>query len=380
MKSGVSYIKDTNDFLFKLKNLGKITENAFLVTADVVVLYPSIPLNEGLEVLRKQLNAFDNKSVPTEDLVKMAEFVLKNNYFEFNSSFKHQISGTAIGTKFAPPYACIFMNYIEREFLKNEQIQPWIWFRYIDDIFFIWTASEKGLDEFLNRLNSFHPNLRFTHERSRESLNFLDVIVKIQQGEFVTDLYYKSTDRHQYLHFDSCHASHTKTSIVYSQALRMKRICSRRSDLIVNINKLKDWFRERGYPEEIVNKETKRALESSIGSFNNRSKKITQDDRQKGIPLVVTYNPFLCHLGQTIRKNFFLLYQDEEAKCVFTPAPFVSFRTARTHRTHLVRAKVYPVEESLLGQENVLEALVKFVKMLWKQTSSKVCGQKGLQD
>ena len=92
----------------------------------------------------------------------------------------------------------------------------------------------------------------------------------------------------------------------------MKRIRSRRSDLIVNINKLKDWFRERGYPEEIVNKETKRALESSIGSSNNRSKKITQYDRQKGIPLVVKYNPFLCHLGQTIRKNLFLLYQDEE--------------------------------------------------------------------
>ena len=312
LKSGVSYIKCTNDFLFKLKNLRKIPENAFLVTSDVVGLYPNIPHDEGLEVSRKQCNALDNKSISTEDLVKMAEFVLKNNYFEFNSSCKHQILGTAIGTKFAPPYACIFMDYIEREFLKNEEIQPWIWFRYIDDIFFIWTASEKEFDEFLNRLNSFHPNLRFTHERSRESLNFLDVVVKIQQGEFVTDLYYKPTDRHQYLHFDSCHASHTKTSIVYSQALRMKRICSRRSDLIVNINKLKDWFRERGYPEEIVNKETKRALESSIGSFNNRSKKITQDDRQKGIPLVVTYNPFLCHLGQTIRKNLFLLYQDEE--------------------------------------------------------------------
>ena len=38
MESGVSYIKDTNDFLFKLKNLGKIPKNAFLVTADVVGL------------------------------------------------------------------------------------------------------------------------------------------------------------------------------------------------------------------------------------------------------------------------------------------------------------------------------------------------------
>ena len=114
IKSGVSYIRDTNDFLFKLKNLRKIPENAFLVTADIVGLYLSIPHDEGLEVLRKQLNVFDNKSIPTEDLVKMAEFVLKNNYFEFNSSCKHQISGTAFGTKFAPPYACIFMDHIER--------------------------------------------------------------------------------------------------------------------------------------------------------------------------------------------------------------------------------------------------------------------------
>ena len=58
--------------------------------------------------------------------------------------------------------------------------------------------------------------------------------------------------------------------------------------LIVNINKLKDWFRERGYPEEIVNKETKRALESSIGSSNNKSKKITQGERQNETLLAVT--------------------------------------------------------------------------------------------
>ena len=50
MKSGVPYIKDTNDFLFRLKNLGKIPENAFLVTADVVGLYLSIPHDESLEV------------------------------------------------------------------------------------------------------------------------------------------------------------------------------------------------------------------------------------------------------------------------------------------------------------------------------------------
>ena len=208
------------------------------------------------------------------------------------------------------------------------------------------------------------------------------MIVKIQQDEFVTDLYYKSTDGHQYLHFDLCQATHTKKSIVYSQALRMKRIRSRRSELIVNINKLKDCFRERVYPEEIVNKETKRALESSIGSFNNRSKNITQDDRQKGVPLVVTYNPFLCHLGQTIRKNLFLLYQDEEVKHVFTPAPFVSFCTARTLWTHLVRAKVYPLQERLVGSRKCLrnpcEVCKNFVET--DRHLPKFCRQKRLQD
>ena len=101
----------------------------------------------------------------------MAEFVLKNNCFEFNSNVKHQISATAIVTKFAQSCTCIYMDYIENQFLKNEQVQHWIWFMYMDDIFFIWTASEKKLDEFLKGLNNFHPNLKLTHERFREEIN-----------------------------------------------------------------------------------------------------------------------------------------------------------------------------------------------------------------
>ena len=55
----------------------------------------------------------------------------------------------------------------------------------------------------------------------------------------------------------------------------------------------------------------------------------------------MTYNPFLCHLGQTIRKNLFLLYQDEEVKLVFTPAPFVSICTANHRFTCSGKCFVY---------------------------------------
>ena len=131
MRTGRSYIRDTGHFLDKLKELGKIPENALLVTADVASLYPSIPHEDGLRALNTKLEEREDKTVSSEGLVNLAEFVLKNNYFEFNSEVYRQISGTAMGTKFAPPYACIFMDMVETEFLKELEIKPLVWLRYI---------------------------------------------------------------------------------------------------------------------------------------------------------------------------------------------------------------------------------------------------------
>ena len=66
---------------------------------------------------------------------------------------KRRKSGTAIGTKFTPPYACIFMDEVETDFLKIQELHPFIWLCYIDDMFFIWTHGTQELDSFLNELN-----------------------------------------------------------------------------------------------------------------------------------------------------------------------------------------------------------------------------------
>ena len=128
-----------------------------------------------------------------------------------------QISGTAIGTKFAPPHACIFMDKFETDFLTTQNMKPLVWLKYIDDIFFVWSHEEEKLHDFLGCLNEFYPNLKFTYEYSTERINFLDVIVKKEKDEFVKDLYCKATDCHQYLHYDSCHPDHEK--IIYSQGV-----------------------------------------------------------------------------------------------------------------------------------------------------------------
>ena len=107
MQNGWSYINDSNNFRKYLKN---IPDNTFLVTADAVWLYRSITHETELRVLKDAVDRREEKTISTEDLVKMAEFVLKNNYFEFNSHIKHQILGATIGSKFGPIDACIFMR------------------------------------------------------------------------------------------------------------------------------------------------------------------------------------------------------------------------------------------------------------------------------
>ena len=89
------------------------------MTPDVVGLYPNIPHKACLKLLKEALDRRREKKISKKDLVKMTEFVLKNNYFEFDRSVYQQVSGTAIGTNFTPPYACIFMDHLENSFLET---------------------------------------------------------------------------------------------------------------------------------------------------------------------------------------------------------------------------------------------------------------------
>ena len=64
-----------------MNELGKLPENAILVKADVG-LSPSIPhVVDGLKALSAKLKKREDKSIATEDLLQMAKFVLKNNFF-----------------------------------------------------------------------------------------------------------------------------------------------------------------------------------------------------------------------------------------------------------------------------------------------------------
>ena len=83
-----------------------------MVTADVGGLYPSILHQASLEAFRGTSDRIK--------LVKMTEFVLKTNYFQYMNRVYYQNSGTAIGATFTPLYACIVRDQVETKFLQTQ--------------------------------------------------------------------------------------------------------------------------------------------------------------------------------------------------------------------------------------------------------------------
>ena len=162
----------------------------------------------------------------TNTLIEHAKLVLKKNIFEFSDKTYKQIRGTAICTKFAPPYAVLFMTASEEKILSKVKKKPNVWWRNIADIFFIWGHGEESPKEFISEINSFYPTIKFTVDWSKEKVNFLDVKVTLNNDVLSTNLFVKPTDTHQFLDPTSCHPYHCKKGITYSQTLRLDRICS----------------------------------------------------------------------------------------------------------------------------------------------------------
>ena len=118
--------------------------------------------------------------------------------------------------------------------------------------------------------------------------------------------------------------------------MRIKRLCSSPSIFQNHLENLKTWFCRRTCPQKVADVQIKRASEKILDEL------FEKPDKEIGVPLVVTYRPLFYKLSATMRKYFTFLYIREKVKRVFTPTPFVSFRSGYSFRKHLFRAKVYP--------------------------------------
>ena len=111
---------------------------------------------------------------------------------------------------------------------------------------------------------------------------------------------------HQYLHSTSCHPRHCKSSIAYSQTLKLRRICSI------------DWLFASftGTQEAPCSRAVHQTIKKvkSIPRLSVLSEKpTTRDCANKNIPVVVTYHPFLSPTRQMISANQHILHTSDRS-------------------------------------------------------------------
>ena len=88
------------------------------------------------------------------------------NNFAFNSKHYLQKHGTAMDTPMAPSYTNLFLGKFERDALLNSPHQPYLWLRFMDDLFMTWTAGSEKLKIFVDYLNNLHSTIKFTCSHS----------------------------------------------------------------------------------------------------------------------------------------------------------------------------------------------------------------------
>lgn len=253
-----AYLKDTTDFVDRLKKL-TVPPNAYLISIDVQSMYTNIDNDSGLDAVRKTFNRHPDKSRPDKEILELLEIGLKRNDFTFNDQTYLQCSGTAMGKKWAPSYANIFMAEWEREALPQCLLLPIFYRRFLDDIFMVWTHSLDDFWQFFDFLNNFHPSIKLTADVSDKSMNFLDTTVFKsddidQTHKLDIKVHFKKTDTHQLLHKSSFHPKHTFAGIIKSQILRFHRICTRNSDFEEACFLVFSKLKERGYSNRFLRK------------------------------------------------------------------------------------------------------------------------------
>lgn len=305
-----SYVKDTNDFVHKVKSL-TLTEPCFLFSMDVESLYTNIDTTKGMEAVEQILQKYPDPRRPDKILLELLHINLTCNDFEFDKSFYLQTKGTAMGKRFSPAYANIYMANWETSVLPKCSKLPLTYLRYLDDIWGVWTHSEEEFTQFVDTLNKHHDSIKLKPVLHTQEINFLDTTTfKGPQfpttGKLDIKVYFKETDSHALLHKKSFHPKHTFHGILRSQLLRFRRICTRSSDRETAKKILFRALRHRGYSRSFL-RNTAKSVDSHIPPTHPETQgglsSSTPPD-QTIVPIISIFSSSSTLIHRTFKRNF----------------------------------------------------------------------------
>ena len=218
---------------------------------------------------------------------------------------------------------------------------PILYKRFIDDCFGVATCPRQQLTEFIDFVSTFHPSIQFTHEISESSIPFLDIRVTISPSSIhlKTSVFYKPTDSHTYLNYSSSHPRSTKTSLPFSQFLRLRRLCSSTADFEQHAEEMSVFFTRQGYCKEVVKNSLQRARDIPRTTALLDKNAASAKENQRPV-LAITYHPHNIQIKNILLKNFHIIQSDPALLEIFPKPPLVAYKRDTNLGDHLVHSRL----------------------------------------
>ena len=228
-----------------------------IATADVCSLYPRIPTDWGVRVVKAYLLRRGVSQEFATVISTALKIVLKSNIFRFQDQLYVQRNGTAMGTNCAVDYATIVLIVVE----SNTRVcfaGIFLYYRYIDDLVVV-AATQAHADAFFITWQSIRPaDFVLEIENGPDHVDFLNITI-FKNLDFLANggllsikPYAKKFNQFMYLPFSSHHPVHMKKAFVKGLASNLVITCGTFSTYIQELSLCYDRLRHRGYPLSLL--------------------------------------------------------------------------------------------------------------------------------
>ena len=275
----------TKQTVDKLKGI-VLQPDEIIVSFDVSSLYTNVPVREAIEVAANRLysGSVNQPPVDKETFVTLATLSCSNVVMSTHSGTYRQIDGLAMGSPPAPPLANIWLSQYDPSIRDDAKIFE----RYMDD--FLRTIKKRLIEKKLKRINSLHPNLKFTLEIENEGkLPFLDMCLLHEGNRVASTWYCKPTDTGLILNFHALAPKKYKRSVIQGFMFRIHRACSSWKYFHESLKKAKDILERNQYPPNYYEPIIKDTLEKIIRGDSSKPDTGEKNERVAKEILVLQY-------------------------------------------------------------------------------------------
>ena len=189
-------------------------------------------------------------------------------------------------------------------------------------------------------MNTRHPNLKFTVEKQRDSIPFLDVQVSVNENDITTEVYRKPTFTGVLLNYQAYCPSRWKHTLITGILHRTYNISSNWTIFNKEIKNVVNLLRKNGYPRKVIDTCIQRFLNKKYNVNANVNDNVN-DNRSDG-PTRYVVIPYINGQSVKLRNRLHKVYKELniDIRIVYKSFKVHNYFSLKDKTPHLMQSSV----------------------------------------